>query len=450
MSSALAMISGSLQAEEQPFHYRRDELEFIERLAHKQARLELELEHRERLFAERNQSCQAACYDHKSIKVFIAEYGIQNYQIVSVCDCLCLIIGQRQTVDHDDVAEGRRRLWYVNPCQFLQELGSVVGSIELHDYKVWDLCFLKARFMPSDITQAPHAMMWRVAREKLEATLVPEGIKVQDIQPKAVSSMPGLVEVQTTGTTDASYTPQTYKNVYAAVKVGAREEQLQYIANGAQASDIRYQNVEGKRFAISKIREEYPDRIMTFGRSADKFQTNLVPYPRIHFPLTSYAPVISAEKAYHEQLPVFRPHWYVGEGMEEGEFSEAREDLAALEKDYEEVGVDSVDGEGDGAGEEFAPMRSLVSQQSAKRSTRQVFAKTEARLVAIRYDHSKRIIGVNQLMGPGLPINPKHIELKERYACGQQFVDVWVTDQDDSRFVVPYTQYDGSWKPAGF
>merc|ERR1711975_4902 len=150
-----------------------------------------------------------------------------------------------------------------------------------------------------------------------------------------------------------------------------------------------------------------------------EFQTNLVPYPRIHFMLSSYAPVISAEKAYHEQLSVaeitnsvFEPasmmvkcdprhgkymacclmyrgdvvpkdvhgdlakvrravcmisnstaiaevfsrldhkfdlmyakrafvHWYVGEGMEEGEFTDAREDLAALEKDYEEVGAES-------------------------------------------------------------------------------------------------------------
>lgn len=47
----------------------------------------------------------------------------------------------------------------------------------------------------------------------------------------------------------------------------------------------------------------------------NEFQTNLVPYPRIHFPLTAYAPIISDTKAYHEQHSVaaitnacFEPH----------------------------------------------------------------------------------------------------------------------------------------------
>ncbi|VFV33752.1 tba3_mesau ame: full=tubulin alpha-3 chain, partial [Lynx pardinus] len=131
-----------------------------------------------------------------------------------------------------------------------------------------------------------------------------------------------------------------------------------------------------------------------------EFQTHLVPYPHIYFSLATYAPVISAEKAHHKQLSIaeitnesFEPanqmfptvvpgrdlakvqqdvcmlssiaeawvclnhtydlmydkcafvHWYVDEGMKEGEFPKACEDMAALEKDYEVVGMDCVEGE---------------------------------------------------------------------------------------------------------
>jgi len=199
----------------------------------------------------------------------------------------------------------------------------------------------------------------------------------------------------------------------------------------------------------------------------NEFQTNLVPYPRIHFPMAAYAPVVSALKASHEEFSVpqitnacfeaknqmvkcdpkngkymsccllyrgdvvpkdvngaitqiknkrsvqfvdwcptgfkiginYQPpatveggdmaalkrsvcmlsnttaistawenvdrkfdlmykkrafvHWYVGEGMEEGEFTEAREDMAALEKDYEEVAMETQNSAGEEDEDEY-------------------------------------------------------------------------------------------------
>ena len=63
-----------------------------------------------------------------------------------------------------------------------------------------------------------------------------------------------------------------------------------------------------------------------------EYQSNLVPYLRIHFMLSSYASIISAEKAWMSilLLPLLKL-------KELSNSSIAGGDLAALEKDYEEV-----------------------------------------------------------------------------------------------------------------
>jgi len=67
-----------------------------------------------------------------------------------------------------------------------------------------------------------------------------------------------------------------------------------------------------------------------------------VPHPRIHFTLSSCAPIISAEKSSHLELSVADTTLFEPASMMA---TEAREDHDILDKDFGEVGSEIAQGE---------------------------------------------------------------------------------------------------------
>lgn len=70
-------------------------------------------------------------------------------------------------------------------------------------------------------------------------------------------------------------------------------------------------------------------------------------------------------------------HWYVGEGMEEAEFIEARSDLVALEQDYEDASVDDMREKSSSPKVSKRPQEPMIQKTSDKQSFRKLSDKVK-------------------------------------------------------------------------